>query len=112
MAVGENQQELDALAAAGLALGSATNLGEALQIVVEAAARASRAGVVIARVADEGRRTLTAAAVAADSSALAAELAGARVPPARLPQHEESELGRLSLAVTPPAGTLGTSAVA
>jgi hypothetical protein len=53
MVVGEHQQELDALAAAGLALASAGNLGEALQIVVEAAALACGAPLVIARVGDE-----------------------------------------------------------
>src|SRR2546421_1646992 len=111
MAVGENQQELDALAAAGLALGSAANLGEALQIVVEAAARAAGAKVVIARVADDGRRILTAAAVTAESPALAAELAGARAPLNELPQHEEAELSRLPLAPRRAAERAGTAAV-
>jgi serine phosphatase RsbU (regulator of sigma subunit) len=95
MAVGENQQELDALAAAGLALGSAANLTEALQIVAEAAARAARADVVVARVADDTRGRLAAVAVAAASPALAAELAGSRLPLDDIPEHEQSDLTRL-----------------
>ena len=111
MAVSENQQELDALAAAGLALGSAANLAEALQIVVEAASRAAGAGVVVARVADDSRRRLTAAAVAAESPALAAELAGSRVPLEELPQHEEGDLERLPAGVRRTAERAGATAV-
>jgi len=111
MAVGENQQELDALAAAGLALGSAANLGEALQIVAEAAARAARADVAVARVADDSAARLTAVAVAADSSALAAELAGSRIPLGGVPQHEESDVSRLPEGVQRAAERAGASAV-
>ena len=111
MTVDENQQELDALAAAGLALGSAANLAEALQIVVEATSRAARAGVVVARVADDARRRLSAVAVAAESPALAAELAGSRVPLADVPQHEEADLDRLPAAVRRTAKRAGAAAV-
>jgi len=111
MAVGENQQELDALAAAGLALGSAANLGEALQIVVRATAMAAGARVVIARVADDGRRALTAAAVEADSSALAAELAGSRVPLDQISQHEVAESARLPEALRRAGERAGAAAV-
>jgi serine phosphatase RsbU (regulator of sigma subunit)/putative methionine-R-sulfoxide reductase with GAF domain len=111
MAVGENQQELDALAAAGLALGSASNLAEALQIVAEAAASAARADVVIARVADETGGRLAAVAVAADSPALGAELAGSRLALDSVPEHEQSDLTRLPDGVRRAAERAGASAV-
>ena len=50
MAVAQSQQELDALASAGLALASAAGLAEALQIVAHGAAEAAHADVVVARV--------------------------------------------------------------
>jgi serine phosphatase RsbU (regulator of sigma subunit) len=111
MAVGENQQELDALAAAGLALGSAANLVEALQIVAGAAARAARADVVVARVADDSGARLAAVAVAADSPALEAELAGTRIPLDGVPEHEQSELARLPAGVRRAAVRAGAAAV-
>jgi serine phosphatase RsbU (regulator of sigma subunit) len=110
MAVGENQQGLDALAAAGLALGSAAHLAEALQIVADAAARAARADVVVARVADDTRRRLTAVAVAAESPALGAELAGSRIPLDGVPEHEQSDLARLPEGVRRAAERAGAPA--
>jgi serine phosphatase RsbU (regulator of sigma subunit) len=86
---------VDALAEAALALGSAGTLAEALQAVADGAARATGAEVVIARVADDGRRRLNACAVAATSTAVAAELAGSHCPLNELPDHEESDLDRL-----------------
>jgi serine phosphatase RsbU (regulator of sigma subunit) len=111
MAVGENQRELDALAAAGLVLGSAANLAEALQIVARAASRAARADVVVARVADDSRDRLTAVAVAAESPALEAELAGSRIPLDAVAEHEESDLLRMPEGVRRVAERAGASAV-
>ncbi len=111
MAVSQSQRELEALAAAGLALASAGNLAEALQTVVDAAARAVHADVAIARVADEGREHAGAVAVATQSAALAAELAGSRLAHDELPEHEQTELERLPLGVRGAADRAGASAV-
>jgi serine phosphatase RsbU (regulator of sigma subunit) len=112
MAVGEHPQELDALAAAGLALGSAGDLGEALEIMAEAVAEAAQAKVVVARVADAAGSRLTAVAVAADSPALAAELTGSRVPLDEIPEHEESDLQRLPQGIRRAAERAGAKSVA
>ena len=82
---------LGALSEAGLALGSAVSLPEALRVIAEATARAVKAEVVIVRVADETRGRLNACAVATSSAAVAAELEGSRLPLDELPQQEESE---------------------
>jgi serine phosphatase RsbU (regulator of sigma subunit) len=111
MAVSESQRELDALAAAGLALASAGNLPEALQLVVEAAARAAHAEVVIARVADDVRGRADAVAVATPSPALAAELGGSGIALDELAEHEETDLARVAPAVRSAAGRAGASAV-
>jgi serine phosphatase RsbU (regulator of sigma subunit) len=111
MALGENQQELDALAAAGLGLGAAANLADALRIVAEAASRAAHADIVVARVFDDTRGRLIAVAVAADSPALEAELAGSRIPLDGVPEHEESDLTRLPEGVRRLAERVGASAV-
>jgi serine phosphatase RsbU (regulator of sigma subunit) len=94
MAVSPSQRELDALAAAGLALASAGTLVEGLGIVADAAARALHADVVIARAVLGSDDTAEALAVAAGSEALTAELLGSGVPLAELPQHEEVALER------------------
>ena len=64
---------LDALAEAGLALGQAGSLYEAMGTVAAAAARAADASVVVVRVVDESRRSLKACAVATESPAVAAD---------------------------------------
>jgi serine phosphatase RsbU (regulator of sigma subunit)/putative methionine-R-sulfoxide reductase with GAF domain len=110
MAVREQQEALDALAGAGLALGSAASLPEALQIVTDAAARAARAAVAVARVTDDSGLRLTAVAVTAESPALRAELSGSRIRLADVPQHEEPELERLPAGVRRAAERAGASA--
>jgi serine phosphatase RsbU (regulator of sigma subunit) len=111
MAVSQSQHELDALAAAGLALASAETLGEALRLVANAAARAAHADVVIVRAADSLGETAEALAVASDSEALVAELSGSRVPLAALPQSEEGTLERLPRSVQRAAERARASAV-
>ena len=86
---------LDALAQAGLALGDARSLSEALQILAEATGRATGAEIVIVRVADEARRSLVTCAVVTDSAAVAAELEGSRLPLEDVPAVEESTPERL-----------------
>ena len=81
---------LHALAQAGLALGDARSLSEALQILAEATSRATGAEIVIVRVADEARRSLVTCAVVTDSAAVAAELEGSRLPLEDVPALEES----------------------
>jgi hypothetical protein len=93
MAISPGRHELDALAAAGLALASAATLPEALQIVADGAARAVQAEVTIARAGVEGRATVLG--VASASEALAAELAGSGFPLEELTDHEESKLERM-----------------
>jgi serine phosphatase RsbU (regulator of sigma subunit) len=93
MALAQSQQELDALASAGLALASAATLAEALQIVADCAAGAVHAEVAIARADVHGRAT--ALGVAASSQALAAELARSGFPLEQVPREEESNLERL-----------------
>jgi serine phosphatase RsbU (regulator of sigma subunit) len=90
-----DESGLDALAEAGLALGLAASLTEALQIVAEAASRAVRADVVVARCLDDRRRWLNACAVASSSTAVAAELEGSRMPLEDVPEAEESDPERL-----------------
>ena len=60
---------VDALAGAGLALGLADNLHEALGTIAAAAGRAVDASLVIIRVLDETRISLRAGAVATDGGA-------------------------------------------
>jgi serine phosphatase RsbU (regulator of sigma subunit) len=86
---------LHALAQAGLALGDARSLSEALQILAEATGRATGAEIVIVRVADEARRSLVTSAVVTDSAAVAAELEGSRLPLEDVPALEESAPERL-----------------
>src|SRR2546425_5398709 len=90
---------LDALAEAGLALGLAGSLYEAMQTVAGAARRATDAEVVVVRAVDEARRFLNASAVATDSPAVAAELEGTRLLLEDVPEHEESDPDRLPQAV-------------
>jgi serine phosphatase RsbU (regulator of sigma subunit) len=90
---------LAALAEAGLALGLARDLQEATRTIAEASVRALEASVVVIRVLDEKRDLLRAAAVAAGSAAVAAELEGSRVSLREVPEHEESDPERLPEAV-------------
>jgi serine phosphatase RsbU (regulator of sigma subunit) len=94
-----DESGLDALAEAGLGLGLATNLFDALRTVAEAAARAVGADVAVARVADDAGRRLDACAVVTASAVVAAELEGSRVPVEEVPDAEESDLARLPGAV-------------
>jgi serine phosphatase RsbU (regulator of sigma subunit) len=90
-----DESGLDALAEAGLALGLAATLSEALQIVADAASRAVEADVVVARCLDDDESRLNACAVATSSTALAAELEGSRLPIEHVPVAEESDPERL-----------------
>jgi serine phosphatase RsbU (regulator of sigma subunit) len=90
---------LDALAESALGLGTAATRSEALQVVADAAARATDAEVVIVRVADGTRGRLNTAAVATGSLAVAAELEGSWLPLDALPATEESDPDRLPEAV-------------
>jgi len=102
---------LDALAEAGLALGLAGSLSEAMQIVAEAAGRAAGAEVVVVRIADEARRSLNACAVATSSAAVGAELEGSRVPLEDVPEYEVGDLKRLPESVQRAAERVGASSV-
>jgi serine phosphatase RsbU (regulator of sigma subunit) len=97
MALVQSQRELEALAAAGLALASAGSLAEALQIVADGAAHTVGADLAIARANVDARAT--ALGVATASEALAAELGRSGFPLGELPQNEESNLGRMPAAV-------------
>jgi serine phosphatase RsbU (regulator of sigma subunit) len=102
---------LDALAESGLSLGLAGSLAEAMQTVAEAAARAARADVVVVRVADEARVSLTACAVATTSAAVGAELEGSRLPLAGIPEDEATDADRLPDGVRRAAQRVGASTV-
>ena len=102
---------LEALAEAGLALGLAGSLYEAMGIVAAAAGRAADASVVVARVVDEAGRSLNACAVATDSAAVAAELEGSRLRLGDVPEHEESELELLPQPVSRAVERVQASAV-
>jgi serine phosphatase RsbU (regulator of sigma subunit) len=118
MAVGSEQRGsglaeggLDALAEAGLALGLASSLSEAMQIVAEAAGRAAGAEVVVVRVADDARRSLNACAVATSSAAVGAELEGSRLSLEDVPEYEVGDLKRLPEGVQRAAERVGASSV-
>jgi serine phosphatase RsbU (regulator of sigma subunit) len=102
---------LEALAQAGLALGLAGNLSEAMQTVAEAAARAVGAEVVVVRVADDARVSLSACAVATSSAAVGAELEGSRLPLADVPEFEVSEADHLPESVRRVAERVQASSV-
>src|SRR5216684_3146902 len=102
---------LDALAGAGLALGLAGSLSEALQTVAEGAGRAAGAEVVVVRVADDARRFLRACAVAATSTAVTAEVEGSRLPLEDVPEGEVGNLQGLPEGVRRVAKRVRASAV-
>jgi serine phosphatase RsbU (regulator of sigma subunit) len=93
MAVSQDQRELDALAAAGLALASARTLAEALQVVAEGAARAVPTEVAIVRADMNGRAVVLG--ISASSEALAAELDGSGFSLEELPTSALEELERM-----------------
>jgi len=109
MEVTYSQRELDALAAAGLALANAETLTEALQLVADGAAAAGHADLVIARADLEGRAA--ALGVATRSEALAAELARSGFPLEDVPGRDESELARMPTVVQRTARRVGATAV-
>src|SRR5438128_2396849 len=88
---------LDALAAATRRFDERGSVNEALGVVVEAARTAAGADVVVGRVLESGR--LVARAVAATSSALAAEIEGSSFALAELGTGEVSELETLPAVV-------------
>jgi serine phosphatase RsbU (regulator of sigma subunit) len=97
----QSQRELDAFAAAALALASAGTLTEALQVVAEGAARAVQTDVAIVRADVDARAT--ALGIATASEALAAELAGSGFALEEIPEHEQSDLDAL------PAGVISVA---
>jgi serine phosphatase RsbU (regulator of sigma subunit) len=109
--VGLAEGGLEALAQAGLALGLAGSLSEAMQTVAEAAARAVGAEVVVVRVADDTRASLKACAVATSSAAVGAELEGSRLPLADVPEYEVSDAERLPESVRRSAERVQASSV-
>jgi serine phosphatase RsbU (regulator of sigma subunit) len=109
--VGLAESGLDALAEAGLELGLAGSLAEAMQTVAEGAARAAGAEVVVVRVADDARRSLNACAVATSSAAIGAELEGSRLSIQDVPEHEVSEGERLPEGVRQAAERVRASSV-
>jgi serine phosphatase RsbU (regulator of sigma subunit)/uncharacterized protein YigA (DUF484 family) len=109
--VGLAEGRFEALAQAGLALGLAGSLSEALQTVAEAAARAVGAEVVVVRVADDARVSLNACAVATSSAAVGAELEGSRLPLIDVPEYEVSDAERLPEGVRRAAERVQASSV-
>jgi serine phosphatase RsbU (regulator of sigma subunit) len=109
--VGLAESGLEALAQAGLALGLAGSLSEAMQTVAEAAARAVSAEVVVVRVVDDTRASLKACAVATSSAAVGAELEGSRLPLADMPESEVADAERLPESVRRAAERVQASSV-
>jgi serine phosphatase RsbU (regulator of sigma subunit) len=109
--VGLAEGGLDALAEAALALGLAGSLVEAMQILAEAAGRATGAEVVVVRVADDARRSLNACAVATSSAAVGAELEGSRLPLEDVPEGEVADVQRLPESVRRGAERVRASSV-
>jgi phosphoserine phosphatase RsbU/P len=90
---------LGAFAEASRALAEGASLREALDRLVEAAARATRADVAIARVLEPRHDALRARAVWASSAVVAAELEGSRFPASELPREESDDAASLPAAV-------------
>jgi serine phosphatase RsbU (regulator of sigma subunit) len=90
---------LGAFAEASRALAEGASLREALDRLVEAAARATRADVAIARVLEPRDDTLCARAIWASSATVAAELEGSRFPASELPCEESDDAAALPAAV-------------
>jgi serine phosphatase RsbU (regulator of sigma subunit) len=104
-------EALAALAEAGAGLASAHGLADALRAIAEPTARASGADAVVVRVVDDERRHVIAWAVASDSTAVAAELEGTRLPVDDLSRDEVDDFGKLPSGVARAAGRMGATAV-
>src|ERR671922_2915559 len=96
---GASGSALDAVAEASRALTTGGTLREALASIAAAAASATGAEVVVARVLAADARQLKAHAVWAVSPAVAAELEGSRFAVEELPAAEVDEVARLPKAV-------------
>src|SRR5919108_1061757 len=96
---GASGSALDAVAEASRALTTGGTLREALASIAAAAASATGAEVVVARVLAADARQLKAHAVWAVSPAVAAELEGSRFAAKELPAAEVDEVARLPRAV-------------
>src|ERR671924_547620 len=96
---GASGSALDAVAEASRALTTGGTLREALASIAAAAASATGAEVVVARVLAADARQLKAHAVWAVSPAVAAELEGSRFAVEELPAAEVDEVARLSKGV-------------
>src|ERR671936_44321 len=96
---GASGSALDAVAEASRSLTTGGTLHEALASIAAAAASATGAEVVVARVLDADARQLKAHAVWAVSPAVAAELEGSRFAAEELPAAEVDEVARLPRAV-------------
>src|SRR5919109_4190225 len=96
---GVSGSALDAVAEASRALTTEGTLHEALASIAAAAASATGAEVVVARVLDADARQLKAHAVWAVSPAVAAELEGSRFAAEELPATEVDEVAHLPRAV-------------
>jgi serine phosphatase RsbU (regulator of sigma subunit) len=102
---------LEALADAGLALGQARSLNEALSAIAAALLEGAGATLVVIRALDETRGSLLAGAVAAGSAAVAAEIEGTRLPLEEAAELEESDVQRLPSAVRRAAERIHAAAV-
>src|ERR671936_767122 len=105
---GASGSALDAVAEASRSLTTGGTLHEALASIAAAAASATGAEVVVARVLDAEAGQLKARAVWAVSPAVAAELEGSRFPAEDLPRAEEDDVARLPVAVPRAAGSRPT----
>jgi serine phosphatase RsbU (regulator of sigma subunit) len=102
---------LAAFAEASRALAAGGTIGEALQTIVSAAARATGSSLAIVRVLDPDAAQLRARAVWAASSALAAELHDTGFAVGELPAEETEELARLPVAVRQAGERAGAGAI-
>src|SRR5437762_1611461 len=89
------ERGLEALADAGVALGQARSLNEALGTIGSALLDAAEAGLVVIRALDEARGALRTGAIATGSAAVAAELEGTLLPLEDVPELEQTDLQRL-----------------
>jgi serine phosphatase RsbU (regulator of sigma subunit) len=86
---------LEALADAGVALGQARSLNEALGTIASALLAAAEAGLVVIRALDQTTGALRTGAIATGSPAVAAELEGTLLPLEDVPELEQDDLRRL-----------------
>jgi serine phosphatase RsbU (regulator of sigma subunit) len=102
---------IEALAGVSRLLADGATRDEALGAIVEAAARATGADVVVARSVDPDASCVRARAVAAGSPALAAELEGSRFGSDELPAGEVEELDEVPEVLRRAADRVGAQAV-